>query len=99
MQLVDGRGSEKSKGKKKVKDQASEYEIETVKVSQRANERMYLPITFLGLFLLLLLPTYKNILKKRGIVRTQEHWCMGHGYGYIPLSARQLAGRTQIRDV
>jgi hypothetical protein len=34
-------------------------EIETEKVNQRGNERIYLPITFLGLLLLLLLPAHK----------------------------------------
>jgi hypothetical protein len=62
-------------------------EIETEKGIQGANERIYLPITLLGLLLLLLLPAHKRFLK-RWCSENEERCCMRHGYGHIPLSAR-----------
>ena len=41
----------------------------------------------------------QNVIKKGDVVRTKSAGIRGHGCWHIPLSARQLAGRAQIRDV
>src|SRR6266849_3326588 len=67
--------------------------------AEKGNQRAHLPSNNAPWHLSSPFAPCAQHINKRRYSENEQRRCIGHGYWHIPLSARQLAGRAQVRDV